>query len=89
MKLMIDIHESIIEHIKDGSFGARPDDRYTLVTAVMNSTSPLKGKWTVVPIGGYMLLHQCSNCLRHSVVKSKYCPNCGIKMEVKENASDN
>jgi len=38
MKLTIDIPESIIEHIKDGSFGARPDDRYALVTAVMNGT---------------------------------------------------
>ena len=39
MRLIIDIPESIIEHIKDGSFGARPDDRYMLVTAVLNGTS--------------------------------------------------
>ena len=38
MKIVIDIPEYIIEHLKDGSFGARPDDRYTLVTAVMNGT---------------------------------------------------
>lgn len=80
MKLTIDIPESIIEHIKDGSFGARLDDRYTFITAVMDNTPSPKGRWTIAPIGGYMLLHQCSNCLRHSVVKSKYCPNCGVKM---------
>lgn len=42
------------------------------------------GKWTIVPIGGYMLLHRCSNCSRHSVINSKYCPNCGAKMEVED-----
>ncbi len=40
-----------------------------------------KGVWTDVPMGDYMLLHQCSNCLKKSVDKSKYCPRCGAKME--------
>ena len=35
MKMIIDIHESIIEHIKDGSFGARPNDKYLLAYAAM------------------------------------------------------
>lgn len=38
MKLVIDIPESVIEHLKDGSFGARIKDRVTLVDAVMNGT---------------------------------------------------
>lgn len=43
MKLVIDIPESIIEHIKDGSFGARPYDRFTLITAALNGTPLPKG----------------------------------------------
>ena len=35
MKVVIDIPESIIEHIKDGSFGARPNDKYLLAYAAM------------------------------------------------------
>jgi len=38
MKIVIDIPESIKEHIIDGSFGVRSDDEYTLATAVMNGT---------------------------------------------------
>ena len=38
MKIIIDISEDIREHIIDGSFGLRPDDRYALVTAVMDGT---------------------------------------------------
>lgn len=43
MKLVIDIQESVIEHIKDGSFGARIKDKATLVDAVMNGTPIPKG----------------------------------------------
>lgn len=43
MKLVIDISESIIEHLKDGSFGARIEDRATLVNAVMNGIPLPKG----------------------------------------------
>lgn len=38
MKRVIEIDESIIEHIKDGSFGARPIDRFKLINAFLNST---------------------------------------------------
>ena len=38
MKIVIDIQESVIEHLKDGSFGARTKDRATLIDAVMNGT---------------------------------------------------
>ena len=43
MKIVIDISESIIEHLKDGSFGARIEDRAALVDAVMNGTPLPKG----------------------------------------------
>lgn len=43
MKLVIDIPESIIEHIKDGSFGARPDDKYLLAYAAMEGIRLPKG----------------------------------------------
>ncbi len=35
-KIVIDMPESIIEHLKDGSFGARIKDRVTLIDVVMN-----------------------------------------------------
>ena len=38
MKIVIDIDKIVIEHITDNSFDARSDDRYALVTAVMNGT---------------------------------------------------
>lgn len=42
---------------------------------------PKTGHWIDVPVGQYVLLHRCSNCLKTSVTESKYCPNCGAKME--------
>ena len=39
MQILIDIPESIIEHIKDGSFGVRIDDRYALVSAVIEGAA--------------------------------------------------
>ena len=42
-EIVIKISESIIEHLKDGSFGARKEDRMTLVDAVMNGTPLPKG----------------------------------------------
>ena len=38
MQIVIDIQESVIEHLKDGSFGARIEDRAALIDAVMNGT---------------------------------------------------
>lgn len=38
MQIVIDIPKSVIEHLKDGSFGARIDDRATLIDAVMSGT---------------------------------------------------
>ena len=38
MKIVIDIPKSVIEHLKDGSFGVRIDDRATLIDAVMSGT---------------------------------------------------
>ena len=43
MEIVIKIPESIIEHLKDGSFGARKEDRVTLIDAVMNGTPLPKG----------------------------------------------
>lgn len=43
IEVVIKIPESIIEHLKDGSFGARKEDRATLVDAVMNGTLLPKG----------------------------------------------
>lgn len=38
MQIVIDIPKSVIEHLKDGSFGARIEDRATLIDAVMSGT---------------------------------------------------
>jgi hypothetical protein len=43
MKIVIDISESIKEHIEDGSYGKRPYDKYLLITAVLNGTPLPKG----------------------------------------------
>ena len=43
MQIVINIPESIIEHIKDGSFGARPDDKYLLAYAAMEGIRLPKG----------------------------------------------
>ena len=41
-----------------------------------------KGEWEDVSMGPYdLLLFRCSNCLKKSPNKSKYCPNCGAKMK--------
>lgn len=41
------------------------------------------GKWIDVQ-GRFMLWSRCSNCLQNSITESKYCPNCGAKMEVQD-----
>ena len=83
MKVIIDIPESIIEHIKDGSFGARPYDRYTLVVAVLNGTSLPKGRWIASPLPDDWVgtLYTCSNCGAVEDSRSSYCPRCGAKMD--------
>lgn len=48
MKIVIDISKSIIEHLKDGSFGARIEDKAALVDAVMNGTPLPKGHGDLV-----------------------------------------
>lgn len=51
MKVIIDIPESIIEHIKDGSFGARPDDKYLLAYAAVEGTPLPKGHGDLIDRG--------------------------------------
>ena len=46
MQIVIDISEHVIEHLKDGSFGARIDDRAELIDAVMNGT-PITKKYDI------------------------------------------
>jgi hypothetical protein len=46
MRIVIDIPKSVIEHLKDGSFGARIEDRAALIDAVMSGI-PLP-KWIPV-----------------------------------------
>lgn len=48
IELVIKTPESIIEHLKDGSFGARKEDRATLVDAVMNGTPLPKGHGRII-----------------------------------------
>ena len=35
-------------------------------------------EWTDDPRTGDFV---CSNCLEHNIVRSRYCPNCGAKMD--------
>jgi len=43
MQIVIDVSENIIKHIEDGTFEARPYDRYTLIVAVLKGTLLPKG----------------------------------------------
>lgn len=36
------------------------------------------------PIFRDVLVHHCSNCDRSTVIKEKYCPNCGARMDLEE-----
>lgn len=36
------------------------------------------------PIFRKVLVHHCSRCNRKTVIKEKYCPNCGAKMDLEE-----
>ena len=51
IELVIKIPESVIEHLKDGSFGARIEDRSALVDAVMNGTPLPKGHGRIIDEG--------------------------------------
>lgn len=68
MKIVIDISESIIEHLKDGSFGARIEDRAALVDAVMNGTPLPKGHGRLIDadefeeLFGKMCPSDCGAC---------------------------
>lgn len=46
MEIVINIDDHIIEHLKDGSFGARLDDRAGLIDAVMNG-KPIEKKYDI------------------------------------------
>lgn len=44
------------------------------------------GKWIRVPMacygGGTITEYECSECSEHQVIESKWCPDCGARMEV-------
>lgn len=42
-------------------------------------------EWTDDPRTGDFV---CSNCLDHNIVRSRYCPNCGAKMDEVEDEAD-
>lgn len=83
MKVVIDIPDEWKTRIENNR---RPNtiECMKLITSIWKGKILTKGIWTPIPIGGYVVLNQCSNCSRHSVMKSKYCPNCGEEMEVEE-----
>lgn len=92
MRLVIDIDEGILQGIIEGK-GDEPRNivrsfQATIADAIKNGTPLPKGEWQDVPMGYYMLLHRCSNCLKRSGMKSKYCPCCGAKMEVEDETGD-
>jgi hypothetical protein len=58
MQIVIDIPESVIEHIKDGSFGARIEDRATLIDAVMNGTPLPKGHGCLIDVDDIALIDE-------------------------------
>ena len=83
--------------ILDDVLANRPTERDSLIVAVrkafdaMQTAEPRTGKWEPQSGGGYC----CSVCGRYAMdkadgrivmisIKSKFCPNCGAKMEVTE-----
>ena len=83
MQLLIDIPEKRYKDILRIADVQLENRHFKTAEQIIANGTPLpKGEWEDVPMGYYMLLFRCSNCLRKSTMKSKYCPNCGTKMEV-------
>ena len=62
-------------------FYYKPTIKKVIETIEQDAIELKTGYWIDVPIGQYVLLHRCSNCLQNSAMESKYCPDCGARME--------
>ena len=43
---------------------------------------PKAGKWVDIPFSHYF---KCSECDKYQISETNYCPNCGARMESKQN----
>lgn len=79
MKITIEIPTGMYEDIRNGADGY---NNY-ICTAIRNG-APLKkpkmGKWKKY-VGGFGVDYFCSECNRRSDERTRYCPNCGLKMQ--------
>lgn len=56
------------------------------VTPKAESKDKPKGRW--IDIGNEGLVFRCSLCGNKNTIESNYCPNCGAKMEVEDEADN-
>ena len=79
MKITIEIPTGMYEDIRNGVDGY---NNY-ICTAIRQGTplkKPKMGKWKTYP-GVFSTDYSCSECNRWTSGKSRYCPNCGVKMQ--------
>ena len=88
---MIDMPESIIEHLKDGSFGARIEDKATLIDALMNGT-PLSKEHSFIAIcdSDFPITEEVKQELKNTVfVGDENCNYCFDMTEIIEADKEN
>lgn len=76
MQVVIDIPKRIIEHIRDGSFEARPYDKYTLVVAVMNGIPLPKGHGDLIDKNDLDGEYVCSHGSEFECTSYRSCSEC-------------
>ena len=73
MKLIVDLDEYLIEHCK-----RHVKEHYSnrIEEAIASGIPQKMGYWMDSSNGW-----TCSECIRDNISDTKYCPNCGAKME--------
>lgn len=58
------------------------DTLMRLGTGSDEETGPGTGEWTEIEVYPGISIYECTACHRRHDSQTKYCPNCGVKMEV-------
>lgn len=85
--MMLEIRQAIGYAVdKDELIKALQYDRHQYEKGYSDAVANLQktGRWIDEWVGCCICLNRCSNCLQDFTMESKYCPNCGAKMEVEE-----
>ena len=74
--------EQILDYFADINFYYNNSFMYLTLQYMLNDLqrTPIEAKWENKYTNG--LLHIiCSNCKKETMIKTKYCPECGAKMD--------